>query len=80
MFPGFSFEQVAIPKGWMVWMQDFWKLAYKKARIYDIKRRSLNLRKRGFLGFGLNIFSGNIMSTAILLRFTNKKPTFFKIT
>ena len=31
------FVRVVIPKGWMVWMQDFWKLAYKKACRHDIR-------------------------------------------
>ena len=35
--PSNFFVRVVIPKGWMVWMQDFWKLAYKKACRHDIR-------------------------------------------
>lgn len=44
----FFFEQIVIPKEWMVWMQDFWKLAYEKACKHDIKRQSLWPEKRVF--------------------------------
>ena len=43
----------------------FCKLAYKKTCIYDIKRRSLNLRKKG----GVSVFvQASIMPSVMLLK------------
>ena len=48
------FVRVVIPKGWMVWMQDFWKLAYKKACRHDI-RDEVSTRAKVFLVFVLTV-------------------------